>query len=404
VRRVAVLCALLAGLLLAACGEPDEDTTSGSLVLTVYTAGPLQGDARQDAQDGADAVKLALDQADGMVGPFTVNVVSFDDTDPDTGRWGPDQAVGNARRAISDRNIIAYIGDSDSGATALSLPLLNEAGVLQVGPTAGYVGLTRKAGRGEPERFYPAGMKSFGRIAPADDIQADALVGAMRERGVRRLAVLHDGELEALGIVGLVTRAAKEAGMSVVAEKAIDADDKDQSGVARDVASAGADAAFYAGSTAPAAAAVLDALHAADPNLALFAPDGLANPSLAGAIGSGTARQLLLTSPSVPLAGLPPAAARFGRAFERTYGREPAPAAVFSYEAMRAVLDAVRGAGAKGNDRSAVIRAYFALKDRSTALGTWSVTPSGDSTVRRYGVWRVRDGRLAFAGESGSGT
>ena len=151
-----------------------------------------------------------------MVGPFSVNVVSLDDTDPDTGHWGADQVVTNARRAIADRNIMGYIGDSGSGATALTLPLLNEAGVLQIGPTTGYVGLTRPAGRGEPDRFYPSGVRSFGRIAPADDIQADALVETMRAQGVRRLAILQDGELEALGIAGLVEKRAHEAGIDVV--------------------------------------------------------------------------------------------------------------------------------------------------------------------------------------------
>ena len=165
-RRVAVLLCCAVAAVLGGCGEPAEDTTSGSLVLTVHTSGQLQGDDAQDARDGADAAKLALREADGMVGEFTVNLVTLDDTDPDTGRWGAEQAVANARRAIADRNIIAYIGDTSSGATALTLPLLNEAGVLQIGPQSGYVGLTRPAGRGEPERFYPSGKRSFGRRWP----------------------------------------------------------------------------------------------------------------------------------------------------------------------------------------------------------------------------------------------
>jgi len=403
-RRVVVLCTAVVVLLGAAallgCGEPAEDTTTGSLILTVYTSGTLQGDGRQAAQDGADAVKLALEQAGGMVGPFTVNVVSLDDTDPHTGHWGADQVVTNARRAIADRNIMGYISDSGSGATALSLPLLNEAGVLQIGPTTGYVGLTRPAGRGEPDRFYPSGTRSFGRIAPADDVQADALVETMREQGVRRLAILQDGELEALGIAGLVEQRAHAAGIDVVGTKAVDADDKDQSGIAQDVAGSGADAALYAGTTTKDGATVLDALHAADPDLALFAPDGLADASLAAAIEPATARRLLLTSPALPLDDLPPKAARFGAAFDRAYGREPVPEAVFSYEAMRAFMDAVKAAGVKGNDRAAITKAYFMLRERDTALGTWSVLPTGDSTIRRYGVWRVRDGRLAYVREA----
>jgi len=398
-RRVVAACAVLA-FVLAGCGEPAEDTTSGSLVLTVYTSGTLQGDRGDDGRDGADAVKLALEQAGGMVGQFTVNVVSLDDTDPEKGRWGPEQTVGNARRAIADRNIIAYISNTDSAATALTLPLLNEAGVLQVGPATGYVGLTRRAGRGEPERFYPSGVRSFGRVAPADDLEADALLGEMQRQGVQRLAIVHDGELDALGVTALVTKRANAAGIRVVAEEAVDADEKDGSGVAEQVVDADADAALYTGTTTQTAPVVLEALHEADPELALYGTDGLADQTLASSLDDGTARRLMITSPVVPLEDLPPAADRFGRAFQRAYGREPAPSAVLSYEAMRAILDAIRRAGAKGNDRVAVMQAYFGLRLRDTALGSWSVTPTGDSTLRRYGLWRVRDGRLTFLREA----
>ena len=158
-RRVVVLCTVLAvlvgALALLGCGEPDEDTTSGSLILTVYTSGTLQGDGRQAAQDGADAVKLALDQANGMVGPFSVNVVSLDDTDPDTGRWGADQAVTNARRAIADRNIMGYIADSGSGRRWTP-----------AASTAGWRGLSQSIASSRASRLQPPGRSwNSSRIA-----------------------------------------------------------------------------------------------------------------------------------------------------------------------------------------------------------------------------------------------
>lgn len=395
-RWIAALCSAVALVVAATgCGDSEQDTATGSLFLTVYTAGTLQGDGAQVAQDGTDAVKLALAQADGMAGQFTVNVVSLDDTDPDTGRWGAEQAVQNARRAIADRNIMAYISQSGSGATALTLPLLNEAGVLQLGPETGYVGLTRPAGRGEPERFYPSGVRSFGRIAPADDIQAQALVSVMHEAGVRRLAILHDGQLEGLGLADLVAKDAPRRGIEIALQDAVE-EGSDGSDVAKDAAESGADAVFYAGTDTKAGTTVLDAVHAAAPSLRLFAPDGLARPAFAAAVAPGTARRLLLTSPAVPYAELGAQARRFAAAFQRAYHRRPLPDAVFSYEAMRAFLDAVRDAGPRGNDRAAIIASYFALRDLHTALGTWSVTPTGDSTLRRYAVWRVRDRHLAY--------
>jgi hypothetical protein len=47
--------------------------------------------------------------------------------------------------------------------------------------------------------------------------------------------------------------------------------------------------------------------------------------------------------------------ARFGKEF----GRDPAPSAAAGYRAMKGVLEAIADAGAAGNDRTAVINAYF---------------------------------------------
>ena len=46
--------------------------------------------------------------------------------------------------------------------------------------------------------------------------------------------------------------------------------------------------------------------------------------------------------------------------------------------------------------RSKVLRAIFDTRDRRSVLGTYSITPTGDTTIRRYGVWRVVDGNLVF--------
>ena len=67
-------------------------------------------------------------------------------------------------RRVGDDNTIAYLGEFNSGASAISIPLLNEAGILQVSPSNTYVGLTRSEGaeKGEPEKYYPSGTKTYG--------------------------------------------------------------------------------------------------------------------------------------------------------------------------------------------------------------------------------------------------
>jgi branched-chain amino acid transport system substrate-binding protein len=60
------------------------------------------------------------------------------------------------------------------------------------------------------------------------------------------------------------------------------------------------------------------------------------------------------------------------------------------------VLDAIRGAGPRGNDRQRVIDRVFAMKDRDSVLGRFSIEADGETTLSRYGVDRVSDGRPVF--------
>ena len=126
-----------------------------------------------------NAIKLALQDAGGKAGTLSVTYVSLDSSTAQEGAWTSERVLDNARQAVRDINAIAYIGDRDSEATALSLPLTNEGNILQVSPTSAYDGLTRPGGvrTGEPERFYPARKLTFGRMVRA---RSRAGVGARR--------------------------------------------------------------------------------------------------------------------------------------------------------------------------------------------------------------------------------
>ena len=69
---------------------------------------------------------------------------------------------------------------------------------------------------------------------------------------------------------------------------------------------------------------------------------------------------------------------------------------LYGYEAMSVVLNAIRRAGARGNDREAVIERFFATRGRDSVLGRYSMQPDGETTLSRYGVVRVRGGQAVF--------
>ena len=171
-------------------------------VLDVYTSLPFQGDLAARSDDVYDAERLALAEAGSRAGRFRVKLVPLDDSTLDAGRWDPNQVIANARRATQDPHTIAYVGELDTGASAVSIPVLDQKGILQVSPADGLAGLTRKQGatRGEPEKYYPDPRRNFVRVAPPDNRQAAAIAAYMKELGVTRLYVVNDGG--GYGVVG----------------------------------------------------------------------------------------------------------------------------------------------------------------------------------------------------------
>jgi branched-chain amino acid transport system substrate-binding protein len=389
-------------LLLGACGDDkkgdDGGPISGSRTITIYSSLPQYGPDREQSQDMVNAIKLAIEEHGGKAGTLTITYVALDSSTREAAAWTDDRVLDNARQAVRDINAIAYIGDRDSAATALSLPLTNEGGILQVSPTSSYDGLTRSGGvrTGEPQRFYPAGARTFGRMVPPDHVQASALVGYMKTEGVRTLALMGDRELEGGGLADQVSKAAEAQGITVVDEGRIDAAKAKLAGHAQDVAETGADAFLFAGDSSSGAARIVEAVGAAAPGMLIFGSAAFAQPSFLDALSPAVRRRLRITTPTLPPRLLPASARAFRAKFRSAFGRAPAPEALLSYEATQAVLASIRAAGSKGNDRSAVIAAFHAIRDRRSVLGTYSIDRFGDTSRSRFAGNTVRGSRLVL--------
>ena len=392
----------LTGFGLGACGRADVDAANtDSQVLTVYSSLPLQGPRAAESEAAANGQRLALREAGGRVRELTVKLAVLDDATPAREGWDPEQAAENARAAVRDRTAIAYLGDSDPGAPAVSLPILNEAGIAQVSPLSTYAGLTRTDGadKGEPDRFYPAQERTFARVVPADHVQARAQLDLMGREGCARLALLDDRDVYGRGLATTVERDAEAAGRPVLTGRASLRDDADPRGIAEDVVGSTPDCVFYGGMRSPEASALLEALHAADPQLELFVPNAFATPEAVAGLSVGAQARLHVTLPAPRPARLDAAYADFAAAYERAFGRAPLPASAYGYEAMKLVLRAIADAGSGGNNRTAVHEALLAVRDRDSILGRYSLDRFGDTTIDRYAQATVRDGRVRVVRE-----
>jgi branched-chain amino acid transport system substrate-binding protein len=364
----------------------------------IYSSLPLQGPDGAVSQQIVAGEKLALSDAGGRAGVYKVGYVSLDDSNPKSGRWDPGITASDAKTAAQDTSTIAYIGDYNSAATAVSLPLINAAGILQVSPGSPYVGLTSSldAGQDEPERFYPTGKRSFGRLPPGDPVEGAAQARLMSLLGVRRVYVLDDQDPFQVPLGAIVATDAARAGISVAGHDSIAlAPGALYAGEVEKVVHSGAQAVFLAGSSGAAAVGLWRQLHAADPSLRLLGPSSLGGEAFTSQIGSA-AQSTYLTTPVFPTSRYPPAARRVLSDYRRDFGAEGGPYALYGYEAMSVVLDAIRGAGVHGNDRQVVINRFFATRNRNSVIGRYSMSPDGESSFSTYGVERVSGGRPVF--------
>jgi branched-chain amino acid transport system substrate-binding protein len=389
----------------AACGGGDDNSSTsggggsnGRTSLTIYSSLPLQGDSRPQSTDVVNGEKLALEEAGGKVGKFTIKYASLDDATAAAGKWDPGQTSADGRKAAQDASTIVYLGEFNSGASAISIPILNEANILQISPSNTYVGLTRSEGadKGEPDKYYPSGKRTFGRVVPADHIQAAAQVTYQKDQGCKKTYILNDKEVYGKGIAVQVQDIGKAQGLQIAGNDGIDTKAANFRSLATKIKSSGADCMFFGGITQNKGVQVFKDVNAANPTMKLFGPDGVAESAFSTKLGSAVEKNTYITNPTLDPKLYPPAAQDFFTKFKQKFGNDPQPYAIYGYEAMKVALLAIQNAGDKGNDRQAVIDSFFKIKDRDSVLGKYSIDENGDTTLSDYGADRVEGGKLVF--------
>ncbi len=407
-RLGAVLAVLALGLAVGACGGDDGGSGGGGgesgKQLTIYSSLPLQGAARAQAVAAVNGAKLALEQAGGRVGDFRIQFKSLDDSTAQAAGWEPGATAANARKAATDDSTIGYIGEFNSGATAVSLPILNEAGVAQVSPGNTAVGITSDdpgAEPGEPDKYYPTGTRTYARVLPKDTYQGAALTALAKDEGCDSAYMLNDQEVYGAGLAKNVELSAKDAGLEIKGNQGIDKTAANYRSLGGKVADSGAECFIYTGITANNAVQIFKDMAVALPDAPLLGPEGVGESgffdSKDGGLPPDVAQRVRITIPGVAPEEYPPAGKQFLKDYTAKYGeKNPDRYAVYGYESMSLLLDAIKRAGPDGGDRAAVVEQLLATKDREGVFGKYSIDENGDITLTPYGVYRIKDDALQF--------
>lgn len=393
----AALVLLATAIAAGGCGEDGSAQPRATGVRSVFTGMPLGPRSDPAGRDIVAAEQMAISERGGRAGRFRIRLVVRPTADA-AGMPSQQLSVRAAREAARSDNSLAFIGSYTSGETAATAPILNRAGLVQITPTSTATPLTavvRGTARPTPQ-IAPTGLRTLVRLAPSDAIQARATVAYMTEEAVKSIAIADDGGLYGKGLADGVSRDAREAGIRVLGR--VGFHDRSPESAAGDLAALRPDAVFIAANSSPDALAFARNLVRTDPAVRVFLPDGLSERPTLEALGEAQDRAYV-TNFVLPVGYYGPRGVRFVDRFRDRYRRDPSPFALYGYEAMSLVLDAVAalpedaGLGLQG-ERDFVAHRVLATRDRAAVIGSYSVTSTGDVSTDLYGAFRVENGRL----------
>jgi ABC-type branched-subunit amino acid transport system substrate-binding protein len=349
---------------LSACGDEEQEPTRvRGGTLSIYASLPAHGVEARAGDAAAVGMRQALAEAGAKVGGRDVRLVRMPSTRAGDETWDPGTVEANADRAASDPTTIAYLGELDRGASAVSLPVINRERILQVSPADALTSLTRRPPgrpRAGPERYYPGELRSFVRLVAPDLVAARRIVAELGALGTRRLAIVSgdgiaDRELEGM-IVGLIGEGRPR---TITRLTAPDREDGPESvpELVDELAEAEPEAIVYAAPDGPRSRATLAAIAVSLPTLPL-----IVGPALAGNAPASAAARACIGAADAPKDDLSPRDRRRLQALRDETGRSDLGVeALLGYDAMRLTLAAIDEAGP---DRVAVGRAARRLWER----------------------------------------
>jgi ABC-type branched-subunit amino acid transport system substrate-binding protein len=390
VRGRSVVVALL-GLALGPLGCGDEPEQPAPVVadeLTVYASVPTRGPSAAAGRAAAAGMRRALADAGGRAAGRRVRLVVLSSTPPDEDgeppAWDPGAVEANAERAVEDPTAIAYIGELERGGSAVSLPVTNREGLLQVAPADGLTSLTRRPPgrpRAGPERYYPEDLRTFVRLVPPDLEAGREVVDELVALGATRVDLLYGDGIADREFEGMVTALAhaRLPSLELSAHPLRDLDPEGAVDLLAAIVENAPQAIVLADGAGPEAELMLAALGARLPDTPL-----LGGPSLAGAArraGSEAPRATCALTGLPSADELPPRGERLLASLRRQ-GVPPSVDALLGYEAMALTLDAIDAAGP---DREGVVRAAREPRERDGLLGAYAIERRGDVSGRAVG-------------------
>ena len=385
-------------------GNPNIEhlTTTDKGVIKLYSSWPLTGSYEQIGGDAVEAINMALEDYGNAAGGFALEYEALDDgIAANNGGWDAAKESENVNRVVNDPDAMVYLATYNSNAAKISIPITNEAGMAQISYANTYPGLSKAiegaTEEGEPDIYYPTGTRNYMRTVPADDIQGAAAANwAYNKQGRRAAYILHDKTLYGQGVATVFQISFEALGGEVLGFEGYEEGAGDYLSLMTSIADKSPDLLYVGATVENNAPKVLQDMRAqmSVEDVIFLGPDGLINQAFIDGAGED-AEGAYITFAGFPPAELTGAGADYATRMTERLGHSPDSYAVYAYECIGVVVQAIDQAQAK--DRKAILDTMFATEGFNSLLGgTWSFTETGDTDALTMSVNIIENGEFKF--------
>ncbi|MGP4019836.1 branched-chain amino acid ABC transporter substrate-binding protein [Saccharopolyspora sp. 5N708] len=395
---------------ISACGGNSSGGTvggGGGSKLIIGVDLPLQGAAKDASEATVNAMQLYLEQVGHKAGNYDVELKVYDNSTAAKGAWDDATCAKNAQDHVANPDEVAVMGPFNSGCAKIEVPVLNSdptGPMLIVSHASTNPGLTKPWDPGEPEKFYPGGVRNFARVIGTDDYQGVAAARfAAQDLGVKRCYVLNDNQTYGQGVAKVFAEEAPKQGVTVLGNAPWDLKQPSYAALFTSIKALNPDCIYLSGIfDNNGGQLVRDKVRVLGDNNAvkLMVPDGFSGYPEFNNLAEAQGAYLTfsgLTAETLRQGG--GAGATLLDAYRAKYGADPASSyALYGVEALQVILAAIeKSDGTRKGVRDQVFAGVTIPAEQSVVGKEVKIDPqTGDASIRDVSVMQIRDSKETF--------
>ena len=348
----------------------------------------LTGGDAESAARMRDGALMAIDEANakGTVKGYKLEPMVLDDATATAGQYDPAQAATNARKFVSDRDVVGAVGPQMSGAGKAMAPILSMGDLAIITPSSTNPDLT------DPKfaaQYRPGGKAVYFRTVTTDAFQGPNMADFFAEKlGVKAIYVLDDQGAYGVGMADAFQKRIADKGVKVLGRDQLDPKAADYSAILTKIKSMNADSLYYGG-VGTAGVKLIKQAYDIVPTIKKGGGDGIYGGDLLKGAGFPAIEGWYATIAAPHMIG-DTKLATWTAAFKKKYGAAPEDYSITSYDAATVIIDAIKTVAATGKPvtRDAVRDAIQAGKF-NTLQGSISFDENGDVNSKVVSVFQV---------------